>query len=108
MTIVSSGQVQIVGSGQVGHGDIILSGGILELLAGGTVSGATVESGGALVVSSGGTLELLGSNTLTGVTIETWAILEVGRGLGRYGERHHVGRRHGGTAQRFNRQQHHD
>src|SRR5262249_48099279 len=65
---VSSGQTHIVSSGQTESGDIVLAGGTLDVLSGGTISStvdsgtinvygiasATTLSGGALEVASGG------------------------------------------------------
>jgi autotransporter passenger strand-loop-strand repeat protein len=54
--IVSSGQIEIVSSGQNLLDAVVLSGGSLMVLAGGSTSGTTV-SGGQEVVSSGGTTD---------------------------------------------------
>jgi autotransporter passenger strand-loop-strand repeat protein len=53
MTTVSSGQTLIVSSGQTSTGVIVLSGGTLEVLSGGSVVG-TVDSGGNDFISAGG------------------------------------------------------
>jgi autotransporter passenger strand-loop-strand repeat protein len=89
MTIISSGQTLAVSSGQIDTGDIVRSGGTLDVLSGGTeisasISGvendfgitrsSTVFAGGVmnvfaggtadhLLVSSGGTLDVLGAIT---------------------------------------------
>jgi autotransporter passenger strand-loop-strand repeat protein len=54
MTIVSSGQTLNVSSGQTSHGIIVLTGGTLNALSGGSIINA-VDSGGTDNVSSGGT-----------------------------------------------------
>jgi autotransporter passenger strand-loop-strand repeat protein len=59
MTTVSSGQILTISDGQTSSGIIVLSGGILDVLSGGTVIN-TVDSG-TMKVESGGT----GSNTVT-------------------------------------------
>ena len=45
MVTVSSGQTYTVPAGQTDNGDIVLSGGILDVLAGGTISNTVVNGG---------------------------------------------------------------
>ena len=54
MPTVSSGQDVQISSGQSSSGEIVLSGGLLEVLSGGRASG-TIDSGGIDAVYSGGT-----------------------------------------------------
>jgi autotransporter passenger strand-loop-strand repeat protein len=53
-TTVSSGETYPVSSGQTDTGDIVLAGGMLDVLSGGTIIG-TLNSGGTVAVFAGGT-----------------------------------------------------
>ncbi len=63
---IGSGYVWGVTLGETSSGIVVLSGGVVDVLAGGTVVGPIVEAGGALVVS-GGTLSgaITNSGTIT-------------------------------------------
>ena len=61
-------------------GATVSSGGKLVVASGGTEVDATVRAGGSAVVSSGGVAELIGSGTTSGVTLLSGAALGVGSG----------------------------
>jgi len=76
-TVVTSGQIRDVSSGQTSNGIVVMTGGTLEILSGGKVNDAVdsgvvvVESGGlasGTVVSSGGTQQVYGSASGTTVS----------------------------------------
>ena len=87
-TVISSGGIEVVYGRESGAA---LVGGTLEVLSGGSVSGATVSSGGTLeiwssgtaistTVLSGGTLEYFGGAIASGTTLSAGATLEAGSG----------------------------
>ena len=88
MTIVSSGQIYTISSGQTDVGDVVLASGTLIVLGG--ASSATVSSGGVETVSSGGTASnttVSGGNAtissggvLAGATISNGGSLEIKNG----------------------------
>jgi autotransporter passenger strand-loop-strand repeat protein len=88
MTTISSGQTHTVSSGQTDTGDIVLGGGTLDVLSGGTISN-TVDSGGAdnvagsavdTTVSSGGYETVLSGGSASGTIVGADGIEQVNSG----------------------------
>ena len=78
MTIVSSGVIFTVSSGQNAVGDTVLSGGTEIVLSGGTTHSATISGGGTLVISGNGTTDLgSAAAVLSGTVISSGGILEL-------------------------------